>query len=189
MRLELWKYWVFGDPGFDPRTFDYDRDLHYANATVPSMNAVSTDLSRFRARGGKLLMYYGWADNVSSARTGIDYYESLRSSPGGNETPDVARLFLMPGVGHCGGGPGPDTFDAVAVLVDWVEHGVAPDRIVASHNTAGAVDRTRPLCPYPQEAQWTGKGSTDEAANFTCATPADVAPDDASWLRNVQATQ
>ena len=188
VRLELWKYWVFGDSGFDPGSFDYDRDLRYANATVPSMNAVSPDLGRFRARGGRLLMYFGWADNVSSARTGIDYYESLRAAPGGQEVPDFARLFLMPGMGHCGGGPGPDTFDAVGALSRWVEDGTAPDRIVVSHRSAGTVDRTRPVCSYPQEARWTGTGSTDDAANFTCATPADIGPADASWLREVQAT-
>lgn len=189
VRLELWRYWVFGDPAFDYRTFDYDRDLRYANRTVPSMNAVSTDLARFREHGGKLLMYFGWADNVSSARTGIDYYESLRAAQNGAAAPDFARLFLMPGVGHCGGGPGPDTFDAVSVLSRWVEHGEAPDRIVASHSTAGKVDRTRPLCPYPQVAHWTGQGSTDTAENFTCAPADHAAPvGEGSWLRDVQAT-
>ena len=157
---------MFGDPSFDYRTFDYGRDLRYANDTVPSMNAVSPDLHRFRAHDGKLLMYFGWADNVSSARTGIDYYESLRAAA-----------------------PGPDRFDAVAVLSRWVENGTAPDRIVASHSTGGHVDRTRPLCPYPQEARWTGNGSTDEAANFTCAPPHDAAPaTEGAWLREVQAT-
>ena len=188
VRLELWQYWVFGDPAFDFRTFDYDRDLRYANRTVPSMNAVSADLSRFRAHDGKLLMYFGWADNVSSARTGIDYYESLRAAPHGETTPDFARLFLLPGVGHCGGGPGPDTFDALGALSRWVERGEAPDRIVASHSTAGTVDRTRPLCPYPSAARWTGQGSTNEAANFTCAPPdTPAATDKAGWLKDLQA--
>ena len=188
VRMELWKFWVFGDPAFDYRTFDYDRDLRYANRTVPSMNAVSTDLDRFRAHDGKLLMYFGWADNVSSARTGIDYYESLRAAPHGATVPDFARLFLMPGVGHCGGGPGPDTFDAVDVLSRWVEHGEAPDRIVASHSTAGKVDRTRPLCPYPNVAHWTGQGSTDTAENFVCAPPDHpIRAEEADWLRNLQA--
>jgi feruloyl esterase len=81
------------------------------------------------------------------------------------------RLFMAPGVGHCGGGEGPNTFDMIGALEDWVEHGKAPDRIVASHSTRGVVDRTRPLCPYPQRAVYRGVGSTDEAASFDCRIP------------------
>ena len=100
----------------------------------------------------------------------INFYESVaKATPG---TDDFYRLFMVPGMHHCGGGPGPAKFDMVAALEQWVEHGKAPDRIVASHVTsAGAVDGTRPLCPYPQEAQWNGSGSTDDAQNFVCAVP------------------
>jgi feruloyl esterase len=77
-------------------------------------------------------------------------------------------LFMMPGVNHCSGGPGPDTFDKVKVLEDWVEKGIAPKQIIASHQTQGVVDKTRPLCPYPQVARYNGSGDTNNAANFTC---------------------
>ena len=189
VRLELWKYWAFGDPNFDYRSFDYDRDLDYADRAVPSMNAVSTDLHRFQQRGGKLLMYYGWADNVSSARTGIDYYESLQRTVGdAAKTRAFSRLFLLPGVGHCSGGPGPDSFDAIGALDSWVEQGTAPDRLVASHSSNGAVDRSRPLCPYPQIARWDGSGDRNVAASYTCATdPQAPPPDDGAWLQHVQA--
>ena len=188
VRLELWKFWMFGDPDFDYRSFNYGDDLDYADRAVPNMNAVSTDLHRFQQHGGKLLMYYGWADNVSSARTGIDYYESLQRAAGdAANTRDFSRLFLMPGVGHCTGGPGPDTFDAVGTLDNWVQHGAAPDRIVARHARNGGVDRSRPLCPYPQVARWNGSGSQDAAENFTCATDPQAPPyDGGAWLRHVQ---
>jgi feruloyl esterase len=81
------------------------------------------------------------------------------------------RLFMAPGMGHCGGGEGPNTFDMLTALEEWVEHGQAPDRIVASHSSNGAVDRSRPLCPYPQVAAYTGTGNAEEAANFVCRQP------------------
>ena len=84
---------------------------------------------------------------------------------------EFARLFLAPGVNHCGGGPGPDTFDALGALEAWVEHGTAPEQMTASHQTNGAVDRTRPLCAYPRTAAYVGSGSTDEAKNFSCRMP------------------
>jgi feruloyl esterase len=90
---------------------------------------------------------------------------------GSRETKEFYRLFMVPGMQHCNGGPGPNTFDTVSALEQWVEKSVPPDKMVASHSTNGAVDRTRPLCPYPQEAQWKGSGSTDQAENFVCALP------------------
>jgi len=188
VRLELWKYWAFGDPGFDWHGFDFDRDLAFADEKMPNMNAVDPDLRRFRDRGGKLLMYFGWADNVSSARLGVDYYESVARRLGGDrKTQDFFRLFLAPGMGHCQGGPGPDSFDAVSALDQWVEQGLAPAQLVATHRTNGLVDRTRPLCPYPQRAAWNGSGSVDEAANFACVTGGWPRPaSDAAWLARVQ---
>ena len=91
---------------------------------------------------------------------------------GYDKTRDFFRLFMAPGMGHCAGGPGPNQFDALTALEQWVEKGVAPDTLIASHSTDGKVDRTRPLCPYPQVARYKGTGSIDEAANFTCAAPA-----------------
>jgi len=189
VRLELWKFWLFGDPNFDWHTFDFDRDLAAASARLPLMNAASPDLAAFRAHGGKLLMYHGWADNVSSARGSIDYYESVERAVGSAAgTQDFFRLFLLPGMGHCSGGPGPDKFDAIGALDDWVEHGHAPDVLIASHSTGGQVDRTRPLCAYPLAARYGGAGSTDQAANFACAPSAvAAAPDAGVWLKRMQA--
>jgi tannase/feruloyl esterase len=179
---------IFGDPEFDFRSFDYDKDLAYADHVVPTLNAVSTDLREFAQHGGKLLMYAGWADNVSSAQTVIDYYQSLRGAVGDDtRTQAFARLFLMPGVGHCGGGPGPDRFDAIGTLDNWVEHGAAPARIVAAHLTNGTTDLTRPLCPFPQVARWSGSGTRNDEQNFRCEpdiTP--VAAKRGAWLERVQ---
>jgi feruloyl esterase len=101
----------------------------------------------------------------------IRYYESVERAMGGTEkTTGFVRLFLAPGMGHCSGGPGPSGFDALGALDRWVSQGSAPDRVIASHSTAGTVDRTRPLCPYPQVAKWDGSGSIDNAAAFRCAS-------------------
>ena len=189
VRLELWKFWLFGDPAFDWRSFDLDRDLTQANRLLPVMNAVSPDLRVFRAHGGKLLMYHGWADNVSSARGTIDYYDSVQRTVGDQaQTQAFFRVFLVPGMGHCKGGPGTDTFDPVAVLADWVEHGQAPDQIIATHQASGRVDRSRPLCPYPEEAQYRGTGATNEAGSYTCSAGPVSTPADGTWLRNLQGT-
>lgn len=191
VRLELWKYWLFGDAKFDWHTFDFDRDMVEAARAMPAMNAVSPDLGAFAAHGGKLLMYFGWADNVSSARTGIDYYESVERAVGERaRTQSFLRLFLLPGMSHCKGGPGPNEFDRIGILDHWVESGQAPERIVASHSTAGKVDRTRPVCPYPQAAKYTGKGSIDDAANFVCApASAPAMPDEGGWLQRMQSSR
>ncbi|SER09375.1 feruloyl esterase [Faunimonas pinastri] len=187
VRLELWKHWVFADPNFDWHSFDFDRDLEFANKLLPTMNATQADLTPFEKRGGKLLMYFGLADKVSSARTGIDYYNSVLDAMDGHQRVDpFYRLFLMPGVGHCEGGPGPDSFDALGTLESWVEHGKAPDRIVASHRTDGAVDRTRPLCPYPSVARYSGTGDTNDAGNFRCVADPQQQHGDRSWLTQVQ---
>ena len=187
VRLELWKYWVFGNPDFDWRSFDLDRDLTRGNELLPVMTAVSPDLSAFRARGGKLIMYHGWADNVSSARGTIDYYDSVERDIGDlAKTQAFFRVFLVPGMGHCTGGPGTDHFDPVAAIAAWVERDQAPDRIIATHETAGAVDRARPLCPYPQQAQYAGTGIRDDAASYICATGTPSSPSDGAWLRNLQ---
>jgi feruloyl esterase len=172
MRLEYWARWVFGDPGWDFRTFDWDRDLAYAERQMTMVDATDPNLDRFRRRGGKLLMYAGWADAVVPPGDTIAYYEKAREEAGGADaTSEFARLFMAPGMAHCGGGPGPDTFDGLTALTRWVEEGVAPDRLIASKVVDGAVERTRPLCPYPQVARYTGTGSTDEAESFRCVVP------------------
>ena len=101
----------------------------------------------------------------------VQYYEKVESVMGPERTRDFARLFMAPGMNHCGGGPGPNSFDSLGALDRWVEQGAAPDQMVASHSSNRVADRTRPLCPHPQVAKWKGAGSIDEAANFECAAP------------------
>ena len=166
------KYVVFEDPKCDFKTLDFDRDVARAErADNGTLTAVNSDLNAFVKRGGKLLMYHGWNDQLITANNSVNYYESVRSTLGAARTDQAVRLFMAPGMEHCSGGPGPNQADWLAALEQWVERGVAPARVVASHSTNNVVDRTRPLCPYPQIARYTGNGSTDEAANFSCVAP------------------
>jgi feruloyl esterase len=118
-------------------------------------------------------MYHGWNDPAITPLISIDYYNKAVAVNGGKDkTSDEIRLFMVPGMNHCGGGEGPNVFDKMDVISDWVEHGKAPDEIIASHqNAEHQVDRTRPLCPYPQVAKYKGSGSIDEAQNFVCKAP------------------
>ena len=175
-RVDFWRYWVFGDPAWDPRTFDFDKDAAFADTTMAAINSNDPDLKAFRARGGKLIGYSGWADPVVPPGDVVRYYEAAMKALGGAaKTDDFYRLFMVPGMGHCQGGPGPATFDALDALDTWVTKGTAPEKIVASHSTNGTVDRTRPLCPYPQTAKWKGTGSSDDAAQFNCVSEVKVA--------------
>jgi feruloyl esterase len=161
------------DPNYDYRTFNLDTDLPRLDFMAEIRDPDDPDLSRFKAYGGKLLMYHGWADPALSALTTIEYYEDVVEVIGGQrKTDQFLRLFLAPGMHHCSGGPGPNTFDTLTALESWVEDGIAPARIIASHSTGGGVDRTRPLCPYPHVARYVGTGSIDQAQNFLCTQPA-----------------
>ena len=167
-----YRHVVMRDPDWDPATFDADRDLALAEqrdagATI----AMDPDLSDFIARGGKLILYHGTTDGLIPYGNSVNYYESLIETVGESAVADSVRFYLVPGMGHCAGGPGPNSFDMLTALENWVEKGVAPDKIIATHSTAGKVNRTRPLCPYPQVARFTGKGSIDEAASFACVNP------------------
>jgi feruloyl esterase len=167
--IDQYRFVVFKDPNWDWRTFDLDRDVTIAdkvdNGTI---NATNPNIKPFTARGGKLLMYHGWADPLVGPLTSVNYYKNVAKAIGADAAAASVRLFMAPGMGHCSGGEGPNTFDMMAALEQWVERGQAPARIVASHLTNGTVDRTRPLCPYPQTAVYTGSGSIDDAANFVC---------------------
>jgi len=167
------KFVVFEDTTWDFRTFDFDRDTARALKIDDGLLAATDpDLTEFAARGGKLMLVHGWSDDAISPRYSIDYYESVADHMGGaDQANEFLRLFLAPGMSHCGGGEGPNTFDALPLMERWVEDGTAPDRMIASHATNGRIDRTRPLCPYPQVARYRGTGSTDEAANFACVDP------------------
>jgi feruloyl esterase len=166
------KYVVFKDPNWDFRTLDFDRDVELADRLDGGLlNATNPDLRSYFGRGGKLLVFHGWSDQLIAPRNTIEYVTSVERAIGGAEKlKDSARLFMVPGMAHCAGGEGPNTFDSLSAMEQWVEQKKAPDAIIASHTTNGKVDRTRPLCPYPQVAQYKGTGSTDEAANFICRT-------------------
>jgi hypothetical protein len=157
-------------PDYDYATFDFDRDIRLLDNWSKQADAKNPDLSKFKKRGGKLLMTYGWADTVLQPMMGVNYYEQA-TAKNGADTKDFFRLFMMPGMTHCAGGAGPDRHDPVTAIVNWVEKGTAPASIVASRVVNGQVVRTRPLCPYPQVARYAGQGSIDDAANFRCVAP------------------
>ena len=176
-RVGLFRYFLFHDPNWDWRTLDYDRDLAYAEQRLAVLPAIDRDLSAFKKHGNKLIVYTGWADPVVPPQDTAAYYESVAKTMGGyDKVRDFFRFFAAPGMGHCGGGTGPNQFDALGALEQWVEKGVAPDKLIASHTTNGKVDRTRPLCPYPQVARFKGTGSSDEAANFACVAADTATP-------------
>ena len=174
LTIDHYKYVVFKDAAWDWRTFDIDRDVAVADKVDGgTINAVNPNIQPFTGHGGKLLLYHGWADQLVAPGTSINYYNSVVKALGGaSKAAASVRLFMAPGMGHCSGGEGPNTFDVVSALERWVEQGLPPDKIVASHATNGVVDRTRPLCPYPQVAVYTGNGSTDDANSFACRAPA-----------------
>jgi feruloyl esterase len=150
--------------------FDFDKDPARMDAHAWIFNtADDVDLAAFRARNGKLLFAHGLADPIFSPDEMVDYYQRL-SARHGAATADFSRLFLIPGMAHCQGGAATDSWDGLGALVDWVEKGQAPTRIVASGTTVFP-GRTRPLCPYPQHAHYNGSGNSEDAANFTCRHP------------------
>jgi feruloyl esterase len=187
-------YWVYGASFGIPTSatnyasFDFHHDIKTVdNQLAPVLNATSTDLSEFREHGGKLLMYHGWADPLLPSQSSINYFNALVQEGGHpfampvrfdhddaalRHTQSYARLFMAPGMYHCSGGPGPNVFDALTPLVDWVEHGVAPETITATKyvndTPSSGVQMTRPLCVFPKLARYNGHGSTDNAASFTC---------------------
>jgi feruloyl esterase len=137
------------------------------------LNATDPNLDAFKSRGGKLLLWHGWSDPALTALASVKYYDQVQARD--SNVRDYFRMFMMPGVLHCAGGPGPDTVDWAAAIDEWVEKGKAPERIVAQKRAgvgaAATVARTRPLCPYPQRAVYSGTGSIDEAVNFACRQP------------------
>jgi feruloyl esterase len=189
------KYFVFADPSWDYRAWDFARDLPKVEADQKNRSVMDTwnpDLRRFRDRGGKLIVYHGWGDDAISPLNTINYFKMVvEKTTGGpkaadalasedeafrkaaQKTGDFMRLFMVPGMNHCGGGQptGPNTFDAVTALSNWVENKQAPDTLLGSHMTNGVADLTRPLCPYPGVAQYSGQGDVKDAANFSCRMP------------------
>jgi len=175
---QFFKFMVYNNPSWDYRTFNFDSDMAYTDAHFSALiDAIDPDLSAFRKRGGKLLFSHLWSSTTHAATRSIEYYEQVASRMHGGEkdrgnkfgkTQEFFRLFMVP---SASGSKGPDTFDSLPYLERWVEQGTPPKSILASHKTGGVVDRTRPVCPYPQHAVYNGSGSTDEAANFRCRNP------------------
>jgi feruloyl esterase len=157
------------DANWDVMSFDLDADLALAMKHGSLIESTDPDLAKFKGRGGKLLLYHGWADPGPAPENTIGYVSAVAQKLGGNQD-DWMRLFLMPGMGHCRGGIGPDQADFLTAIENWREKGEAPARIVASRAASqGRTEMTRPLCPYPQVAKYSGAGSTDDAKNFVCA--------------------
>jgi feruloyl esterase len=177
-RMNFWKVWAFPGSDWDWRSFEFGTGMKTVDDRLaPVINAMSTDLSAFKNAGGKLIQYHGLADPVVPPRDSIDYYERVQAAQSADKrvdaTADFYRLFLVPGLYHCEGGPGPNVLDTQAALEAWVEQGTPPQTIAATkfHNDkpADGVAMSRPLCPYPQVAHYKGDGDPADAASFVCA--------------------
>jgi feruloyl esterase len=183
---QFYKNMMFDNAAWDYRSFDAGRDTKATDAKLAGiLNATDPDLSRFRARGGKLILYHGWSDAAIGPGNTIDYYRSVVSKMGADGARGFVRLFMVPGMQHCFGGSGPNSFgqfegaagdadhDVGAAVERWVEQGIAPERIVAAKrksdfDSKSEALRTRPLCAYPSVAHYKGTGSIDDAGNFVC---------------------
>jgi feruloyl esterase len=164
------RYIVFKDPNWDYRKLDFDSGVALADKTDDGLiNATDPNLQAFFAHGGKLIQYHGWNDQQISPLSSVNYDKSVQERLGkASKIADSYRLFMVPGMRHCGNGEGPNQFNPMAALERWRESSIAPDQITAIHVANGAVDVTRPLCPYPQVAVYKDTGSTNDATNFAC---------------------
>jgi feruloyl esterase len=157
---------AYNDKDFPWQKFDFDRDMKFLDEKIGYVDAVNPDLGRFKSSGGKLLMFHGWSDTGITPETTIWYYEQVLRKMGSNQS-DWMRLFMVPGMGHCGGGPGVNGFDQIGTLERWVEKGLAPNSVMGT----GANGLTRPVCAYPQAAEYKGSGDLKDAANWACKAP------------------
>jgi len=169
----FFKYLAFArdDRDYDWRRLDFDRDLGRMSQVRTLLDAVSTDMRAYQQRGGKIVSYHGWADAGPPAAFTVKYYEDVLAAMGERETRQFYRLFMVPGMFHCGGGFGPDVFDPMTALIQWVEADVTPESLPALQPRGAQASRTRPLCPYPQIAAYEGAGDLDQRASFTCRNP------------------
>ncbi len=154
---------AYNDANLDWHQFDLDKDMPFIDKQLSYVDSVNPDLSEFKARGGKLLITHGWSDTTITPENTVWYYDSVLEKMGKDQS-NWMRLFMVPGMAHCGGGPGVNTFDSIGTLEKWVEKGVAPDQMMGT----GAQGLTRPLCPYPQYAEYKGSGDLKDAANWAC---------------------
>ena len=159
------RYWIYDNPNYKLHQFNFEKNIADTQAAAKLVNATDTNLQAFQQRGGKIIFYHGWADNAFPAAATIQYFEQLRRTMGAKKVEEFARLFLVPGMLHCGGGPGCHQADYLAALDAWVEQGKAPEQIVG---TGTNPVRTHPLCAYPKVAKYKGTGNINEAENFVC---------------------
>ena len=157
-------------PNWDYQTFDFDKDIARLSSVALKIDATVTDLTAVKMRGGKIVHYHGWADPGVTPKMSVNYYEAAIKTMGEKETKDFYRLFPVPGMFHCGGGPGCGNVDWLGAAVNWVEKGIAPSMLVGAHIEAGKTTRTRPICAYPSVAKYKGSGSIDQAENFSCVS-------------------
>jgi feruloyl esterase len=157
---------AYNDPNVDWHSFNLDRDMKVLDDQIGYVDAVNPDLSKFKARGGKLLLTHGWSDTGITPENTVWYYEKVLDKMGKSQS-DWMRLFMAPGMGHCGGGPGVNTFDSIGTLETWVEKGTAPNTMLGT----GAQGFTRPMCPYPQYAEYKGSGDLKDGSNWACTAP------------------
>jgi feruloyl esterase len=178
-------FWPNPPASFSYRNFDFDRDVPRVRAQAALYDPVAPytapDLDEFHRRGGKLILYQGWADSGVSALMILDYRAQVLRRERGRSIDGWLRLFMVPGMFHCRGGDAPNLFDPLPSLVDWVEHGEAPERIVATQKRGATVLRTRPLVPYPDEARYTGRGEPNDAQNWIAVRPALLPDDRVDW--------
>jgi Tannase and feruloyl esterase len=182
----FFRFMVFEDPNWDYKTSSEEHNAKVADDKLArTLNAMDPDLSKFRARGGKLILFHGWADAAIPPANTVNYYAAVQKKLGAKEAAEFVRLFMVPGMQHCAGGTAPDYFgqntvprndadhDIDAAVERWVEQGAAPEKIIAAKlkervNPAAGISRTRPLCAWPKTAHYNGSGSTDEAESFEC---------------------
>jgi len=186
--LNFFRDMVFNDPAWDFKTFNFDTDVKIADEKQSAaLNAIDPNLKAFKSRGGRLILYHGWSDAAIPPLNAIDYFNSVQAAVGARDTEQFARLYMVPGMQHCGAGPGADTFgqftlpgyptdpqhSIFSALDQWVEKGTPPGQIIATKyvnymDPAQGIKLTRPLCAYPQVSKYKGTGDTKDAANFKC---------------------
>jgi feruloyl esterase len=162
------RIWAFQNADYKWQDFDLDRDMPIIDQKIGFVDATDPDLKKFKAHGGKLLLYAGWADTGITPKNTVEYYSSVVNKMGKKDANDLARLFMVPGMGHCRGGDGPDTFDSIGTLEKWREKGQAPMTMAAVNKNSGL---SRPLCAYPQYAKYKGTGDLKDGANWACTAP------------------